>query len=166
LRQRQHNDIVVLMVPRLIDIGPPAPWPVLPPGVHDATLADIAERFATTPHRQRLFDGFVRAAEALRLAGCRTVYLDGSFVTGKPHPGDFDGCWEIEGVDPTRIDPVLLTFENQREAQKAKYFGEMFIAHDQGAPGRAFLEFFQVEKFSGRAKGILRVRLASEEAGV
>jgi hypothetical protein len=41
----------------------------------------------------------------------------------------------------------------------------MFIADDHGAPGRAFLNFFQVEKFSGGRKGILRVRLASEEAG-
>lgn len=147
------------MIPSLIDLGSPAPWPVLPPGVHDATLSEIEARFATTPHRRRLFAGFKRVAHALELAGCRTIYLDGSFITGKPHPGDFDGCWEIEGVDPTRLDPVLLRFGNKREEQKHKFQGEMFIAEYPGAPGVTFLEFFQIEKFSGRPKGIIRVRL-------
>lgn len=147
------------MLPGLVDLGSPAPWPVLPPGVHDATLSEIEARFATTPHRRALFAGFVRVAQVLAAAGCRTVYLDGSFVTAKPHPGDFDGCWELAGVDPTRLDPVLLRFENKREAQKRKFQGEMFIAGYPGTPGVTFLEFFQIEKFSGRPKGIIRIRL-------
>jgi hypothetical protein len=145
------------MIPALISLGTPAPWPVLPPGIHNATLAEIAARFATTPHRRWLFDGFVRAVDALRRAGCTTLYLDGSFVTGKPHPDDFDGCWEMNGVDPALLDPVLLQFDNKREAQKRKYLGEMFIA--DGTPGTTFLEFFQIEKFSGLPKGILRVQI-------
>jgi len=147
------------MIPDLIDIGSPSPWPVLPPGVHDATLAEIEARFATTPHRRMLFAGFELVAQALTVAGCGAVYLDGSFVTGKPHPDDFDGCWELAGVDPARLDPILLRFENRREAQKRKFHGEMFIAEYPGAPGITFLDFFQIEKFSGRPKGILRIRL-------
>lgn len=147
------------MIPDLVDLGSPAPWPVLPPGVHDATLAEIEVKFATTPHRRRLFAGFERVARALTIAGCQAVYLDGSFVTGKPHPGDFDGCWELAGVDPKLLDPALLRFENRREAQKRKFLGEMFIAEFPGAPGATFLEFFQVEKSSGYPKGIIRVRL-------
>jgi hypothetical protein len=155
----KHNDIVVSVIPNLIDLGSPSPWPVLPPGIHDATLLEIEARFATTPHRRALFDGFGRVISALEIAGCAAVYLDGSFVSGKPHPDDFDGCWELAGVDPARLDPVLLRFENKREAQKLKFQGEMFIAEFPGAPGVAFLDFFQVEKFSGRPKGIVRVRL-------
>ena len=59
----------------------------------------------------------------LKDAGCRTVYIDGSFVTGKEIPGDFDACWEEEGVDPIILDPVLLTFDAGRATQKAKYHG-------------------------------------------
>jgi hypothetical protein len=110
-----------------------------------------------------LFGGFERVVQALAVAGCRTVYLDGSFVTGKPHPDDFDGCWELTGVDPTRLDPVLLRFENKREAQKRKFQGEMFIAQASGSPGVAFVEFFQIEKFSGLPKGIIRIRLPDFE---
>jgi hypothetical protein len=159
LTTTEHNYIVVFMIPRLVDLGRPAPWPVLPPGIHDALLTEIEVRFAITPHRRTLFAGFVRVVQALTAAGCRTVYLDGSFVTGKPHPGDFDGCWELAGVDPARLDPVLLRFEDKREAQKSKFQGEMFIAEFSGAPGLSFLDFFQIEKFSQRRKGIIRVRL-------
>jgi hypothetical protein len=59
------------------------------------------------------------------------------------------------------LDPVLLQFEDRRRAQKQKYLGEMFIAEFEGAPGFSFLEFFQIEKFSGRPKGILQIRLSA-----
>ena len=147
------------MIPSLVDLGSPTPWPVLPPGIHDATLADVEARFATTPHRRMLFSGFGRVIRALTVAGCQMVYLDGSFVTGKPHPEDFDGCWACAGVNLTLLDPVLLDFDNKREAQKRNFQGEMFIAELPGAPGISFFDFFQIEKFSGRPKGIIRVRL-------
>lgn len=118
-------------------------------------------RFATTPHRRWLFEGFRRVAQALADAGCSTVYLDGSFVTAKPHPDDYDGCWDHLGVDLAMLDPILLTFDNKRAAQKAKYRGEMFIAGTPDGLGGTFLDFFQVEKFSGLAKGILRVSLTA-----
>lgn len=148
------------MVPSLIDMRG-APWPVLPSGVHAATLAEIQARFANTPHRKWLFNGFIRAADALRVAGCRILYLDGSFVTGKPHPDDYDGCWEHIGIDFTLLDPVLLDFAGKREAQKRKYQGELFPALASNGVRGTFLDFFQVEKFSGVPKGILRVSLGA-----
>ena len=84
---------------------------LLPPGVHRATWREFVGRFGTTPHRRRLLAGLKAALKSLRAAGCRTVYIDGSFVTAKPHPADFDGCWEIDGVEPERLDSVLLTFD-------------------------------------------------------
>lgn len=148
------------MIPALIDLGPPCPWAVLPPGIHVATLHEVRQAFATTPHRTKLFEGLQRAIAALELAGCSDLYLDGSYVTAKPHPGDFDGCWPIAGVDPARLDPVLLDFEGTREAQKAKYGGELFPI---GIPGAFdFLNFFQAEKASGMPKGIIRVKLTPQ----
>lgn len=149
------------MIPPLIDLGSPAPWPVLPPGVFDANLAEVSAAFATTPHRAALFGGFVQVTDALRAVGCSVVYVDGSFTTGKPHPDDFDGCWDHHGMDLARLDPVLLDFSGRREAQKRKFRGEMFPAYAQNGPGGTFLDFFQVEKFSGRPKGIIRVSLAA-----
>jgi len=151
------------MIPALVDLDASVPWAVLPPGIHDTTLAELTTRFALTPHRRSLLAGFERVASALAKAGCHTVYIDGSFTTAKPHPEDFDGCWEHAGVDLARLDPVLKTFANKRAAQKRKYLGEMFPAALENEPGVSFLALFQIEKFSGLPKGILRVSLDPEK---
>ena len=145
------------MIPASVDIG--SLWKVLPPGTHDATLDEVRKRFATNDHRKRLFDGFARAAEVLRVARCRTVYLDGSFVTAKPHPRDFDACWDDAGVNAGKLDSVLLDFSDKRRAQKQKYHGELFPAGATAAPGSVFIDFFQTDRHTGKSKGIIRIRL-------
>jgi hypothetical protein len=87
------------------------------------------------------------------------MYLDGSFVTEKDRPNDFDGCWDPTNVVAHLLDPVLLDFTNGRAAQKQKYRGEMFIADAPNAGTQTFLEFFQREKLTGAAKGILGISL-------
>ena len=88
------------------------------------------------------------------------VYLDGSFVTTKENPGDFDACWDIQYVDDEALDPVFLDFSQGRAAQKRRFLGEFFPAQlPEGASGRAFVEFFQVNKATGKPKGILAIRL-------
>ncbi|HET7771525.1 MAG TPA: hypothetical protein VFN74_22325 [Chloroflexota bacterium] len=136
----------------------------LPPGVHSATWDEFVARFGTTPRRLTLLAGLKEALDVLRAAGCRRAYVDGSFVTAKPEPGDFDGCWETDGVDPARLDPVLLTFDRQRRAQKARFGGELFFADAAAEPaGTTFVEFFQRDR-SGQPKGIVALNLA--EPGV
>ena len=133
---------------------------MLPPGVHKASWRRFAERFGRTARRRSLLAGLKAALKALRAAGCRKVFIDGSFVTAKESPGDFDGCWDIEGVDPDALDPVLLTFDAGRAAQKAKYLGELFPAQmSQGGSGLTFLDFFQVDKETGNPKGIVELDL-------
>jgi hypothetical protein len=102
LKKHQHNTKLVLMLPPFNQQG------FLPPGIHPATFAEVAARFGTTQHRQNLLDGLKRGLENLRAAGCKTVYLDGSFVTEKLHPNDFDLCWESADVDPVLLEPELL----------------------------------------------------------
>jgi hypothetical protein len=132
----------------------------LPPGIHEATWDEFVARYGATPHRLTLLAGLKAALDALRAAGCRRAYIDGSFVTTKVTPGDFDGCWEVGGVDPDLLDPVLLVFANQRAAQKAKYGGEFFPAESAADPfGTRFLEFFQRDKQTGDPKGIVTIDL-------
>ena len=99
----------------------------LPPGVHWTTWPEFVERFGITPHRQRLIKGLKSAIEVLSKAGCQTIYIDGSFVTTKETPGDFDACWDATGVDIDflyKSDPILFDFDFKRVAQKTKYQGE------------------------------------------
>jgi hypothetical protein len=132
----------------------------LPPGIHWASWKEFEKRFGTNSHRKKLLAGLKRAVADLRKAGCREIFVDGSFVTAKEMPGDFDACWSVEGVDPDLLDPVLLDFSKGRAAQKAKYGGELFPAElIEGASGKPFLDFFQVDKNTGQLKGIVGLRL-------
>lgn len=150
------------MIPELIAIKD-SPWPVLPIGIHKADLAAVENRFASNKWRRQLFAGLVTACKCLSQAGCRHLYLDGSFVTGKPRPGDYDVCWDIHGVDTLLLDPVFSDFSDHRVAQKAKYGGEFFPSrYKADAAGRNFLEFFQLDRFSGGQKGIVLVSLVDD----
>ena len=136
----------------------------LPPGVHWATWDEIYDRYGTTRWRRQLLAGLRSAVDNLRIAGCQTVYLDGSFVSSKLEPGDFDACWEEAGVDEVKLDPVLLTFSDSRAAQKAKFSGELFPASMELGLGRsAFLDFFQTDKHTGAQKGIVALDLGGLE---
>lgn len=49
--------------------------------------------------RRRLLDGLAEVIALLGAAGCRRIWVNGSFVTAKDEPGDFDACWDTDGVD-------------------------------------------------------------------
>ena len=150
------------MIPDFINL-PGVPWLVLPAGIHHASLTAVADRFGTNVRRRRLYCGLVRASRNLAQAGCRRLFLDGSFVTAKPWPGDYDACWDPCGVDRRLMDPVFSNFAERRAAQKAKYNGEFFPSEDQADPaGRNFVCFFQIEKFSGLRKGIVLIDLTND----
>lgn len=132
----------------------------LPEGIHLATWLEIEARLAFSAHRRRLLAGFRQACEELQRAGCRMVYLDGSFVTTKTNPGDFDACWDIQNVDEEGLDPVFWDLSQGRAAQKRRFLGEFFPAQlPEGATGKAFIEFFQVNKSTGEPRGIIAIRL-------
>jgi len=132
----------------------------LPPGIHWATWEEMVARFGWNDQRQRLLDGLRRGIDALRFAGCSTIYVNGSFTTAAAAPNDFDACWDIQGVDVARLDPVLLTFDHQRAAQKLKYLGEFLPAQAAvGGIGTVFLDFFQTNRQTGAAKGIVALDL-------
>jgi len=144
------------MIPDFVDIG--GPWKVLPPGIHYATLKEIETRFATSDHRKRLFCGLRNGVMVLRKAGCRNIFLDGSFVTQKPVPGDYDVCWDPIGVDDTKLDPILLDFSNGRKKQKDVFHGEFFPSTWRAGGRHSFLHYFQIDKYTGNAKGIICIR--------
>jgi hypothetical protein len=90
----------------------------LPPGIHQATWDEFVTRFGTNVRRRKLIDGLKLALDSLKHAGCKTAYVDGSFVTSKERPRDFDGCWDANGVDGDLLDPELLVLNRDRIVQK------------------------------------------------
>lgn len=132
----------------------------LPPGIHEANWDEIRTRFGGTTWRREVLAGLRESLESLLGAGCRRIYIDGSFVTAKEAPGDFDACWEIAGVDAGLLDPVLLEFSSARAAQKERFHGELFPAEAAAAPdGTRYLDYFQRDKLTGDRKGIVALDL-------
>ncbi|OWK37392.1 DUF6932 family protein [Fimbriiglobus ruber] len=131
----------------------------LPPGVHPAEWDELVARFGWNPRRLQLLAGLKRALVPLRSAGCRQLYLDGSFVTAKEIPGDYDAAWNPIGVNLLMlrlVEPVFFDFRNKRAAQKAKYGGEFFPSTgDADGCGKTFFDFFQQDKSTGLPKGIV-----------
>ncbi len=133
----------------------------LPVGIHMAMWEEVVDRFGTTPWRLQLLGGLRRALTVLRDAGCMFVYIDGSFVTAKDLPDDYDACWDITGVNSKLIDPILLRFDDGRAAMKTKYLGDLFPAQcTEGNTGTVFLDFFQIDRETGCPKGIIVIDLS------
>ncbi|MDP9864879.1 MULTISPECIES: DUF6932 family protein [Streptosporangium] len=133
---------------------------LLPPGLHRASWDEVVGRFGFSAQRQRLLRGLREAGTNLRDAGARHLWLDGSFTTSKAEPSDFDCAWAHDGVDLSKIDPVLIDpvdIRNGRLRQKAKYFGEFLVGTERGS-GMPFQLFFQQSK-DGTAKGIVLLDL-------
>ena len=133
---------------------------LLPEWIYSATLEEVLERFRGNEKRDQLLTGLVEALRLLRAAGCRRVYINGSFVTAKERPNDIDVCWDVEGVDADVLDSVFFDFADGRAAQKARFGCEFFPAQvPEGVTGRTFLEFFQIDKQTGEPKGIIELKL-------
>lgn len=131
----------------------------MPPGVHGATWDEVITRYGYNAHRRQLLVGLRAALDALRAAGCRRAYIDGSFVTSKAEPADFDACWELQGTELALLDPILRTLDLERRAQKIKFGGEL-LPIDSGNPLLTdFLAFFQQDRDTRRPKGIVTLDL-------
>ena len=139
------------MTPKLLSNGN------LPQGIHETTWKHFCKRFGHTAHRSSLIKGLAAALKDLSAAGCRRVYINGSFVTAKEVPGDYDLCWSIDGVIPEKLNQVLLDFSPiGRDIMKKKYKGDLFPAEiPEGTSGKLFLTFFQTDKITGEPKGII-----------
>lgn len=136
----------------------------LPHGIHNMTWEEFYDQFSFSPKRKYLLEGLERAIVTLRQCGCIIIYIDGSFVTNKLEPNDYDACWEGELglVVPNMkiIEPIFLDLSDGRKKQKLKYKGEVFPAEiPADSSGTSYLDFFQQIRFSIDKKGIVAIKL-------
>lgn len=138
----------------------------LPPGDCRATLEETANRLGFTPRRRWLLIGLGAAVEAFWAAGIVEIYIDGSFCTEKPDPGDIDGYW----VEPDpgvydRIDPYWIDFELILVPAVQKWKWRMwadnrveFFIHPAmlASPSMSFQQFFRQDR-DGRGRGVIQL---------
>lgn len=128
----------------------------LPVGLHPWPWGDFVTAFSWNPRRRFLANGLYRALRNLKMAGCRAAIVDGSFVTAKELPGDYDAAFDPNGVNGFLVDPVLLRHTDGRKAMKAKYFGDVFPWGHVACQttGMIYQDYFQQDR-EGRAKGVV-----------
>jgi hypothetical protein len=140
----------------------------LPPGIHDASVQEVRDRFTWSGSRRRLFWRFEEVLRQLFDAGVDEVFIGGSFSTGAPAPNDIDAFWTFKtGIDLSKIDPVLLIMDahvrdpatgKRVRPMKLKYGVELFveIGHAPTMSGKPFREFFGHSR-DGIARGLVRL---------
>jgi hypothetical protein len=89
-------------------------------------------------------------------AGCAAAIVDGSFISNKEEPSDYDLAFDPVGVNGSLVDPVLRRHDDQRKAMKAKYFGDVFPwgAVACTTTRLIYRDFFQRDR-SGVVKGVV-----------
>jgi Family of unknown function (DUF6932) len=135
----------------------------LPPGVRFATWSEITERFGYTPRRRKMLEGLKLALSDFKGAGCVVAYLDGSFVTSKLDPQDYDCCWETTGVNPGLIkDKILLDTSRKSVIRQKLLYGGEFWSNSRAidSVGKSMFSFFQHDR-EGRRKGIIAIDLGN-----
>jgi len=148
-------------IPPLDELG------LLPAGVWDCSLENIAEKFCWNEHRRALWNSFLQFIDAeYRPANLAVpLWIDGSFVRSKPIPSDIDVVMDFSGFDAQADLAKLIGFRLRHDALKAAYDVDLWprhalIPHDLAA-------FFQYvgDKCAAELniavqhpKGILRVR--------
>jgi hypothetical protein len=135
----------------------------LPPGIHFCEWEEFNERFGTNITRDRRIKGLSRAMMKLKAAGCRIIYINGSFVTSETRPQDYDACWEDDGItlgDLKSIDPVLYNLAIGRSDRKSLYGGDIFPAsYPADRTEKNYLDFFKFNSRTNTLKGIIAIDL-------
>jgi hypothetical protein len=112
------------------------------------------------------------AVRAFWTAGIEDIFIDGSFCTEKPDPGDVDGYW-VEPDDGVydRLDPYWIDFEMILVPRVRKWKWRMWADHGveffihpamRAKPMVGFPEFFRQDR-EGQPRGLIQV-LKSESS--
>ena len=147
-------------------IPPFNPYGLLPPGIYPASLEELAQKLGFSSKRQDLIgQGLKSMVERLKALGVRDVYLNGSFTTSRPSPGD------IDGYVLTTVGSALETeIAEHQEEWKATYQVDLWPAYtDQpGEMSRAAWEVFfgHTKDQPPKAKGIVKLILEGGERNV
>jgi hypothetical protein len=150
------------------------PAGVLPPGIHDCTLAEIKQVFAprgSTAHRRDIYDALLSCFGELQLADfVEHALVDGSFVTRKLDPRDVDVVFGLRAGALGRLSTAMQTsgwplmFVALLNGRTTPIVGGCHLVHGfpvpiGSLPYQLLLAQFQHERDGVTIKGILRVRV-------
>jgi hypothetical protein len=120
---------------------------------------DFHAFFSFSPRRKKLLERLKTVIDILQNVGCSAIYIDGSFVTNKVEPNDWDACYMCSLDNRKKLEQKFPLYN--RKLQKLLYSGDLFYAYDfADEKDTAYLGYFQ--KIKGRnpkKKGIIKINL-------
>ena len=131
-------------------------------GSHPVTWEEFVMEFGYNARRMDLIHGLEQLICDLADCGCTAIYIDGSFVTKKRNPADFDACWKHNEADvdlhklKTKYPEI---FTGSISAQKLIYKGEVRNAFDFADYDDCYLHYFQKDKGDKSPKGIIQLNI-------
>ena len=132
---------------------------IFKPGIYEYTLEKLERDFATNKKRKDLFEDIKRLAKELKDAGCEFLYIDGSFITRKETPGDFDACWEPFVRNNKQVNALLLEDSTFASSWRKEMFsGDIFPRFGEYGDR---VEKWQVDSRNGKVKGVISIDLRS-----
>lgn len=148
-------------------IPPLPPCGLLPHGVFDCTLADVAATYLWSPHRADLWERFERFLAWVKpQPAVPHLYLDGGFTSDKQHPKDIDVVLDLANVDDATFRHWLVVFATQRTVLAEQFLVDFWVYHPTMANDlRSFFHYIRPEEAQARGlspnhrKGLLRIAL-------
>lgn len=145
------------MIPELTGRGS------LPPGIHGAVVRDVRRRFGSGRRKRvRLMRGLEAVLDLAWRAGARWLYLDGSFVTDKKDPGDWDAVLIFRNL--AGVGSIAGALLSDRTGIKRRYGGDLFTVLEEDV--EIWIHYVHdvfTKDRDGFPKGILRIDIAAEE---
>jgi hypothetical protein len=123
----------------------------LPPGDHEATLAEIRDRLCWNYRRREIYRGLEYVAGELVSHSVEKIWVDGSFVTRKERPGDVDVAYEV----PYSADPDDWGWLSPGRRRDLKKFHRVDLLADW--PNQPQINRWFCSDKDGNAKGIIRL---------
>jgi hypothetical protein len=142
------------MIPAFLDSG------FLPPGIHQATVTELEDRFARferSDRRIHIYAEIRRLFEAIRrISFIKRVFVAGSFVTAKPEPNDFDCLIVIDyELFPPEVRPFEYQVISRREARRIFRGDVVSVVEGTDLCGK-YMQFFQSSR-DGEPIGMVEV---------
>ncbi len=150
------------MIPDFIDTNTDFDFKILPEGIWKTTLEHIKLKLLFSERRIELFDGLMLCLIDLKEVGCKTVFIDGSFVTNKEDPTDIDVAYSpFGGFSWDKLSELHPVFLKSRDERKRKYNCDIFDAYSEADNNQTiFRDFYQkIEGIKNIKKGILKINL-------
>lgn len=143
---------------------------LLPPGIHDGSLADAEKRFVLNPHRVELWSRFLKFVDWTRsLDTFDILYLDGGFITDKTKPEDIDVILQTRAAYGTAALESMTPFFLKGMDDILNEYGVHLHFWSEGFPGgihdfRLFFQYVRPQDAAprglqpGATKGIVRIQ--------